>query len=237
MNNERLTLMWHPTQHQTSQQRHRSLSPQCVKVWIEAGVYLNDGTFLLPKLTWTKVSAVLTSGKPAVADPTIESSQLQAKIQYSPTLEKLDLLDICRIYPLTTVNRKLHPFALTQKSFCIETQNERFVFQAQTVDEKDRIVYGLKLVVARLASLLMLRDIRAAEEFFGAITTTNPHMGTVPGQAPTWNTTIMKDDHNPNPSTTANAHHDANAALLPEATTTIGNSTSQQHQPAVIATE
>ena len=202
MNNERLSLMWHPTQDPISQQkRHRSLSPQCVKVWIEAGVYLNDGTFLLPKLTWTKVSAVLASGKSAVNDSSIETSIPKAKIQYSPTLEKLDLLDICRIYPLTTVNRKLHPFALTQKSFCIETQHEKFVFQAQTIDEKDRIVYGLKLVVARLASLLMLRDIRAAEEFFGAIATTNV---TVPGQAPTWNTTVM---HNNNTSAPASEHN------------------------------
>ena len=207
MNNERLTLMWHPTQDRTGQELRRSLSPQCVKVWIEAGVYLNDGTFLLPKLTWTKVSAVLASGQPAMTESSMESSLLQPKIKYSPTLEKLDLLDICRIYPLSTVDRKLHPFALTQKSFCIETQNEQFVFQAQTIDEKDRIVYGLKLVVARLASLLMLRDIRAAEEFFGAITTSNLNLS-VPGQAPTWNTTVMKGDNNHIPT---NAHDNNNA--------------------------
>ena len=232
MNNERLTLMWHPTQDQTAQQRHRSLSPQCVKVWIEAGVYLNDGTFLLPKLTWTKVSTVLASGKSAVMEPSMESSQLPpAKIQYSPTLEKLDLLDICRIYPLTTVNRKLHPFALTQKSFCIETQNEKFVFQAQTIDEKERIVYGLKLVVARLASLLMLRDIRAAEEFFGAITTTNM---AVPGQAPTWNTTVMKGGDTNHASATASDSNNVNDVHHNVATT--NNNRSQQLQ-VVVETE
>lgn len=148
--------MWHPTQ-TTSEP---NLSPVCVKVWIEAGVYLSDGTFLLPKLTWAKAS---------LDDPF-----------HHQALEKLDLLDICRIRPVTTVNRNLHPFALTQKSFCIETPTDIFVFQAQTVEERDRIVYGLKLVIARLASLLMLRDIRAAEEFFGAIT------NMVPGEAPSW---------------------------------------------------
>lgn len=156
MNNERLTLMWHPTQ--TSSERNRS--PICVKVWIEAGVYLNDGTFLLPKLTWSKASH---------DDPLKQQA-----------LEKLDLLDICRIRPITTVNRSLHPFALSVKSFYIETQTDIFVFQAQTVEERDRIIYGLKLVIARLASLLMLRDIRAAEEFFGAIA------NMVPGEAPAW---------------------------------------------------
>jgi len=159
MNNERLTLMWHPTQ--TTNDRNRS--PICVRVWIESGVYLNDGTFLLPKLTWSKASQ---------DDPLKQTS-----------LETIELLDICRIRPTMNIDRRLHPFALTQKSFYLETQTESFVFQAQTIEERDRIVYGLKLVVARLASLLMLRDIRAADEFFGS--------SSVPGEAPT--TAWMKE--------------------------------------------
>ena len=156
MNNERLTLMWHPTQTANEPKR----SPLCVKVWIEAGVYLNDGNFLLPKLTWSRASQ---------DDPLMQQA-----------LEKLELLDKCRIRPIATVDRSHYPFALTQKSFYIETQTDTFVFQTQTMEERDRIVYGLKLVVARLASLLMLRDIRAAEEFFGAIA------NMVPGEAPAW---------------------------------------------------
>lgn len=148
--------MWHPTQRENEPHR----SPVCVKVWIEAGVYLNDGTFLLPKLTWTKASQDIS-------------------FMQQP-LEKLDLLDICGIRPVASVNRSRHPFALSQKSFYIETQTDTLVFQSQSPEERDRIVYGLKLVIARLASLLMLRDIRAAEEFFGAIT------NMVPGEAPTW---------------------------------------------------
>lgn len=143
--------MWHPTQ--TTTKRNRS--PICVKVWIETGVYLNDGTFLLPKLNWSRAT------QPVV-------------------LMKLDLLDICRIRHVANVDRLKHPFALSRRSFYIETQTEVFVFQAQTTEERDRIVYCLKVVVARLASLLMLRDIRAAEEFFGAVAS---H---VPGEAPIW---------------------------------------------------
>jgi hypothetical protein len=86
----------------------------------------------------------------------------------------VDLLDICRVRPVEKIDRRLHPFAVTQKSFFIETQSDLFLFQAQCETERDRIVYGLKLVIARLASLLMLRDIRAAEEFFGAFETMGP---------------------------------------------------------------
>lgn len=167
MTNERFNLMWHPTPSEDDANRR----PVCVKVWIEAGVYLSDGTFLLPKLTWSRASQ--------------EDEQVR--------LENLDLLDVCRICPSKKIDRNQHPFAVTHKSFFIETHRELFVFQAQTADERDRIVYGLKLVVARLASLLMLRDIRAAEEFFGAIA------NMVPGEAPAWAQT-KQYQHNANSS-------------------------------------
>jgi hypothetical protein len=194
MNNERLTLMWHPSQTSTNKKFTTRRSPQCVKVWIESGVYLNDGTFLLPKLTWSKVSEITSNS----TNKTKSNKAVKNALQYGTMLEKLDLLDICRIYPLTYVNRAIYPFVLLRKSFCIETQYDKYIFQTQTIDERDRIVYGLKLVVARLASLLMLRDIRAAEEFFGTIVTTtgnttttatatdNTIHNTVPGNAPDW---------------------------------------------------
>jgi hypothetical protein len=221
MNNERLTLMWHPSQ--TSNNIRRS--PQCVKVWIESGVYLNDGTFLLPKLTWSKVSSTApSSGANTIINNNRTAGQPQHRYQQyihsGTTLEKLDLLDICRIYPLTTVNRIIHPFVLIQKSFCIETQSDKYIFQTQTIDERDRIVYGLKLVVARLASLLMLRDIRAAEEFFGTIITNHPqqhqhqHTGssnTVPGNAPEW--TFISSSQQPNKGNDTN-----NTNTAPETT-------------------
>ena len=155
--------MWHPTQ----TNEDSNLKPVCVKAWIEAGVYLSNGNFLLPKLTWSR----------ACRDDIQEIA-----------LKGLDLLDICRICPTKKVDRQQHPFAITHKSFFIETHTDIHVFQAQSTIERDRIVYGFKLVVARLASLLMLRDIRAAEEFFGAIATI------VPGEAPAW-TRLKQNEH------------------------------------------
>ena len=95
-------------------------------------------------------------------------------------LNKVDLLDICRIRACDQVDRSVHPFANSRLSWYIETQKQVFLFESETTEERDRVVYGLKLVVARLASLLMLRDIRAADEFFGAVS------NGVPGEAPVW---------------------------------------------------
>lgn len=156
MQNDRLTLMWHPTQ--SIDQPNRA--PTVVRLWIESGLQLADGSFLLPKLTWTKVDSSDLKG--------IKKGQLH----------KLDLLDITRIRSVENINREKHPFASRRLSFVIESQSEVYLFEAETTEERERVVYGLKVVVARLASLLMLRDYRAAEEFFGS-----PAFS-VPGQSP-----------------------------------------------------
>lgn len=140
--------MWHPTQSKKFPNR----SPVCVKAWIENGTCLIDGTFLMPKLTW----------KPA-HERNLEAKLLNISLR-GP--ESLDLLDICRIHAARVVNRKQHPFASARRSFVIETQEEVFLFETQTMEERNRLICGLKLVVARLASLLMMRDNRVIEEFF-----------------------------------------------------------------------
>jgi hypothetical protein len=162
MMNERLVVMWHPTQSDDKPNR----APILARLWIESGVYLVDGSFLLPKLSWVKAFG----------------HDIGAAAHKQEALQKLDLLDICRIRSCENVDRSLHPFANPRLSWFIETQSGIFLFEGETSSERERIVYGLKLVVARLASLLMLRDVRAADEFFGA--TGNG----VPGEAPVWTT-------------------------------------------------
>jgi hypothetical protein len=167
MNNGRLLLIWHPTQ----SPQHPNLRPSCVKLWIESGVYLVDGSFLLPKLSWISTSSTegfnkLNSGT-AGASIRTKAGKKTALPPHDP--ETLELLDICRLRGTDDIDRAIHPFADARRSFTIRTPNQVYLFEAPTPEERDRIVYGLKLVVARLASLLMLRDYRAAEEFFGVI--------------------------------------------------------------------
>lgn len=158
--NEKLNLIWHPTQNN----KNNSMSPVCVKVWVECGVYLNDGSFLLPKLTWLPAH-----------EQNLESRVLNVSDNIPGSIE---LLDVCRVRECESIDRTLHPFAHVDRSFIIQTQSGRYLFEAQSKQERGRVVNGLKLVIARLASLLMLKDLRAVDEFFGG--------NAVPGEAPIW---------------------------------------------------
>ncbi|KAL3912516.1 MAG: hypothetical protein SGILL_006848 [Bacillariaceae sp.] len=172
--NEKFTLMWHPTQ--TNSESDDLPTFVCVKMWVEAGVYLVDGTFLLPKLTWLPV----------------HESNLHARILNTSgdSPGSLDLLDVCRVKECETIDRDLYPFAHVDRSFMIQTQSGKHLFEAQSKQERGRVVNGLKLVIARLASLLMLRDIRAVDEFFGG-------NNNVPGEAPVWARTEKNGDEFP----------------------------------------
>jgi len=158
--NEKLTLIWHPNQTKPN----NDMAPVCVKVWVESGVYLADGTFLLPKLTWLPAH-----------EKNLGSRVLNVSNNNPGSLE---LLDVCRVRECQSIDRSLHPFAHVDRSFMIQTQNGRYMFEAQSKQERGRVVNGLKLVIARLASLLMLKDLRAVDEFFGG--------NAVPGEAPVW---------------------------------------------------
>ena len=161
--NEKFTLMWHPTQ--TKSDTDDLPTVVCVKMWVEAGVYLVDGTFLLPKLTWLPV----------------HEQNLHARVLNTngDSPGSLDLLDVCRVKECETIDRNQYPFAHVDRSFIIQTQAGKQLFEAQSKQERGRVVNGLKLVIARLASLLMLRDVRAVDEFFCG-------NNSVPGEAPEW---------------------------------------------------
>jgi hypothetical protein len=174
MKNETMTLMWHPTQTKMNQNE----SPVCVKARIQSGVYLLDGTFLLPKLAWLP----------------LHEDELQARqLNMGKNIpESLDLLDVCRVRECDEINRDLHPFARVDRSFLVQTQSGLYLFESESRQERSRIVVGLKLVIARLASLLMLRDLRAVDEFFGG--------NSVPGEAPSWALGKNERDHDDVPT-------------------------------------
>lgn len=158
MKTEQLTLLWHPTRSQALPSR----APLRVTAWIERGTYLMSQAFVQPKLMW----------RPA-HEMKLESNRRNLATK-AP--ERLDLLDIARIQDAPNIARSQFPFVNKRHCFLIETQAEIYLFEAQSIQDKKRIVFGLKLTVSRLASLIMIRDTKAVEEFFEPVN--------VPGQAP-----------------------------------------------------
>jgi hypothetical protein len=161
----KLYLIWHPNPKQDS--RSSTPRPCCIQAWVERGTYLLNQNFVQPKFMWK---------------PTFEG-ELGNRRKINLSVEYFDLLEIARIdNSPEAIDRSVYPLAHRPSCFSIKTKSDYFLFQAQSVGEKFQIVFGLKLVVARLASLLIVRDTTAVEEFF------EPVDAVVPGQAPSWAT-------------------------------------------------
>lgn len=92
--------------------------------------------------------------------------------------KQIDLLDIGRVRDLPAVDRQRYPFAHRRRCFTVETHTEAHLFEARSVREKKRIVFGLKLTITRLASLILTQDAKAVDEFFEPVFT--------PGESPRW---------------------------------------------------
>lgn len=161
MKNCKLNLLWHPN----GTEEDPIPRPMCVKAWIERGTYLMNQNFVQPKFMWKAA----------------HEADLKSQRKVNLLVEKVDLLEIFRIDShVKTIDRTAYPMALQQCCFAVKTKTNYFLFQASTKKEKAHIVFGLKLMVARLASLLIVRDMAAVEEFFESVETT------VPGKVPDW---------------------------------------------------
>ena len=137
--------------------------PCCVQAWIERGTYLLNQNFVQPKFMW----------KP------VHEAQLASRRKINLKVEKFDLLEIARIdSDPAFIDHSIYPLAHTPSCFFVRTKSSHYLFQAPSVEEKAHVVFGLKLAVARLASMLICRDMSAVEEFF------EPTEAAVPGYAP-----------------------------------------------------
>jgi hypothetical protein len=108
-----------------------------------------------PKFTWS---------------PSYEPHLPRRRIQLSGTEpDAIELLSIIRVVTPTHLNRNLYPFARLDRTCCITTNNEAFpylVFEAPSTRERDWLVHALKMIVARLASIIIVRDETMLLEFF-----------------------------------------------------------------------
>lgn len=146
MKNMTMNFIWHPSQSSAT----TPLRIMRSRAWIEMGSLLTQ-TVIHPKLMW----------KP-VYEPDLFRRKINVVAPYS-----IDLLDIIGIVPVKLVDRNEHPFARHWCSFKIVTVREcYFLFEAENKEMRDKIVFGLKLIIARLASKVLVAGEVAEDEFF-----------------------------------------------------------------------
>ncbi len=81
--------------------------------------------------------------------------------------ESIELLNIVRIVVPKEIDRQLHPFVKKESAFTIVTNaEEEYLFEAATQDERDKFVFAFKVMVARLASKIIVGDKDVFDEFF-----------------------------------------------------------------------
>lgn len=148
LTNGNVTLVWHPSKSQNRENR----SPICVQAWFEMGSRLRDKV-IQPKFMWW-----------AAYQPDIAQKKLSISTH---TPESVELLNIVRVLKPTYIDREQYPFAKQRNCFTIHSNtNEEYLFEVFSEKERNRFVQGLKLVVARLASKIIVGDEDVFDEFF-----------------------------------------------------------------------
>jgi hypothetical protein len=95
----------------------------------------------------------------------------------------IELLDITRILKVedseSAGNSSNQPYAKQSHCFIIKSiHNDEFCFEAPNSMERDRLVYALKLVIARFGAKILVGDPYVYWEFFSMAE------ATIPGEAP-----------------------------------------------------
>mmetsp|Transcript_16783 Transcript_16783/g.31801 ORF Transcript_16783/g.31801 Transcript_16783/m.31801 type:complete len:536 (+) Transcript_16783:170-1777(+) len=147
---------------------HRPLAfdqcPAAVHAWIEHGSYMRGG-IIQPRLMWQE-----TCGK--------EQKDGERFVLNRLTFHTLDLLDICKVFATNVIDRTMYPLANRSHCLIIRTTNQEFLFEAENTQERDKFVESLKILVAKLASLIIVGDRNVLKEFF------NSDSLDVPGKVP-----------------------------------------------------
>ena len=92
-------------------------------------------------------------------------------------IQAVDLLNITRVLKVDQIDRCRNPFAKPSNCFMIKTYHgEELIFETINSAERDRLVFSMKMVIARFGAKVIGQDDGVYEEFFA---TSDP----VPGGA------------------------------------------------------
>lgn len=126
--------------------------PVSVQAWIEMGSRLQSA-LIQPKFMWRETY-----------QPDINNRKLSPSCRAPASV---DLLSMIRILKPTELDRTAFPYAKLDHSLTIKVhEGHVYLFEAQSCQQRDWFVNGLKLVVARLASMIIVGDDQMFAEFF-----------------------------------------------------------------------
>jgi hypothetical protein len=168
LSNVRFPLIWHPPANKkdaATAAPSKTRPPVACHGVFEVGAHL-DQMVVQPKFTWSPV-----------LQPNLEEDR---KILLSGSQpHSVELLSIIRVntpspYQRPSLmgngwDRSLYPFCRLDRTVCVTTNDLNhpyLVFEAQSTSERDWLVVALKLIVARLASIIIVRDEDMLLEFF-----------------------------------------------------------------------
>jgi hypothetical protein len=160
INTQRI-LIWHQKSNNGCVKNRK---PFHVKALIEMGSILKQ-KLIYPKFSWRK----LNEGCSKQSSSTSFSSEAPHSIE---------LLHICRVIPIDNVDRGYFPFAKKKRCFLVGDLSDAELFEACSTKERDRIVQGLKLTVARLGAMTFFNSEAVFDSFF------TPFGSQVPGDSP-----------------------------------------------------
>lgn len=147
--------IWHPNIAQGQNGLREASHPLLVKCWFEMGTCLK--TLLLhPKFFWKSISPM-------------QGHDNKCKHDIFTTPQHIELLNIVRILTPVDITREAYPFVKTQNSFIILTSdNHQHLFETKNHKERDRFLFAFKLMIARLASKIIVGDSDVFDEFFSS---------------------------------------------------------------------
>jgi hypothetical protein len=124
--------------------------PIAVEAWLERGQHLTYA-LIQPKWMW-KAKPRETKG---------------LKNFQKVNLQGIELLDITRILRMEDIEGGSQAFARPSHCVVIKSiHNEEFCFEAKSVQERNRLVYSLKIVIARFGAKVLVGDPDVYWEFF-----------------------------------------------------------------------
>ena len=147
----------------SSRNRKGTPFPISVVGAVEVGAHL-EHMVVQPKFTWMPVAQPHRISK----DSEVNQRELFLSGSSPPQIELLSIIRVNKAHH-NQLDRNLYPYARADRTCIVSTNDSNhptIVLEARSTQERDWLVFSLKLIVARLASIIITRDEDMLHEFF-----------------------------------------------------------------------